>query len=137
MRPRPSGSGVGQAREPNAHAQPVPSRDARFSAEDDFVFATSEGTPFYYRKVAVRGLDRARTRQVSTETGCRSSRSTDLRHTYGSHLVRQGLDVVRISRQLGHARPSITLNIYAHEFEQAQHADDVSAKLTAAFGGIL
>ena len=42
----------------------------------------------------------------------------DLRHTYGSHLVRQGLDVVRISRQLGHARPSITLDVYAHELEQ-------------------
>jgi integrase len=58
-------------------------------------------------------------------------------HTYGSHLVRQGLDVVRISRQLGHARPSITLDVYAHEFEQAQHEDDVGTKLTAAFGGII
>jgi hypothetical protein len=29
------------------------------------------------------------------------------------------------------------LRIYADEVEQAQHADDVSAKLTAAFGGIL
>jgi hypothetical protein len=39
--------------------------------------------------------------------------------------------------RLGHARPSITLDVYAHEFEQAQHADDVSSKLTAAFGGII
>jgi hypothetical protein len=31
----------------------------------------------------------------------------------------------------------VTLDVYAHEFEQAQHADDVSGKLTAAFGGIL
>jgi integrase len=61
----------------------------------------------------------------------------DLRHTYGSHLVLSGLDVVRVSRQLGHARPSITLDVYAHEFEQPQHAEDVAVKLTAAFGGIL
>ena len=33
----------------------------------------------------------------------------DLRHTFGSHLVRQGADVVTVSRQMGHARPSITL----------------------------
>ena len=40
----------------------------------------------------------------------------DLRHTYGSHLVRQGGDVVTVSRQMGHARPSITLDVYSHEF---------------------
>ena len=42
-----------------------------------------------------------------------------------------------VSRQPGHARPSIALDVYAHEFEQAQHAEDVTSKLTAAFGGIL
>jgi hypothetical protein len=42
-----------------------------------------------------------------------------------------------VFHDVGHARPSITLDVYAHEFEQAQHADDVAAKLTAAFGGIL
>jgi hypothetical protein len=51
--------------------------------------------------------------------------------------VRSGLDIVRVSRQLGHARPSITLDVYAHEVEAAQHADDLQAKLTASFGGIL
>jgi hypothetical protein len=44
---------------------------------------------------------------------------------------------VRVSRQMGHARPSITLDVYAKEFEQAQHSDDVADKLTAAFGGVL
>jgi integrase len=51
--------------------------------------------------------------------------------------LRSGLGVVRVSRQLGHARPSITLDVYSHEFEQTQHADDVTAKVTAAFGGII
>jgi hypothetical protein len=46
---------------------------------------------------------------------------------YGSHLVLSGLDVVRVSRQLGHARPSITLDVYSHEFEQAQHAGGCSS----------
>jgi integrase len=69
--------------------------------------------------------------------GGEGSRLHDLRHSYGSHLVRAGLDVVRVSRQLGHARPSVTLDVYAHDFEEANHADDVSKRLTTAFGGIL
>jgi integrase len=84
---------------------------SRFSGEDDFVFAASEGTPFYYRNVAVRGLDKAADAAGLNRDGVPKLSFHDLRHTYGSHLVRQGLDVVRISRQLGHARPSITLDI--------------------------
>jgi integrase len=61
----------------------------------------------------------------------------DLRHTFGSHLVRQGADVVTVARQMGHARPSITLDIYSHEFAAIQHRDSVEAKLSDAFGGIL
>ena len=61
----------------------------------------------------------------------------DLRHTFASHLIRQGIDPVRASRQLGHSRPSVTLDIYAHEFEEARGRDDISEKLTAAFSGLL
>jgi hypothetical protein len=35
---------------------------------------------------------------------------------------------------MGHARPSITLDIYAHEFEEAHDTADIAARLTAAFG---
>ena len=42
-----------------------------------------------------------------------------LRHTHASALIRAGLDVVRVSRQLGHSKPTITLSTYAHEFEKA------------------
>jgi integrase len=58
----------------------------------------------------------------------------DLRHTFASHLIRAGVDPVRASRQLGHARPIITLDIYAHEFDQARGLDDVRNSIDAAFG---
>jgi len=58
----------------------------------------------------------------------------DLRHTFASHLIRAGVDPVRASRQLGHARPSITLDIYAHEFEHARGLDDMRDSIDAAFG---
>jgi hypothetical protein len=38
---------------------------------------------------------------------------------------------------MGHARPSITLDIYSHEFAAVRHRDSVASKLTDAFGGIL
>lgn len=37
-----------------------------------------------------------------------------LRHTHASHLIASGLDILTISRRLGHANPTITLNVYGH-----------------------
>jgi integrase len=39
-----------------------------------------------------------------------------LRHTHASQLIASGMDVLSISRRLGHATPSITLNVYGHLF---------------------
>lgn len=41
-----------------------------------------------------------------------------LRHTHASMLIDQGLDVVAISKRLGHASPAITLKVYAHLFRK-------------------
>jgi integrase len=58
-----------------------------------------------------------------------------LRHTHASHLIDVGIDVVRISRRLGHASPTVTLNIYAHRFRQR---DDKSAlAINAAVDSLL
>jgi integrase len=42
-----------------------------------------------------------------------------LRHTHASALIAAGLDVVKISRRLGHADPTVTLRTYAHLFDKA------------------
>jgi integrase len=104
---------------------------------DSFVFSTSEGTAHYYRNVCVRGLDRAAKTANLNPDGVPKLSMHDLRHSFASHLIRQGLDPVRAARQLGHARPSITLDIYAHDFEAARQRDDISERLTAAFAGAL
>jgi integrase-like protein len=39
-----------------------------------------------------------------------------LRHSHASALIAAGIDVVTVSRRLGHATPTITLNVYAHLF---------------------
>jgi integrase len=48
-----------------------------------------------------------------------------LRHTHASQLIDAGVDIVTISRRLGHASPTVTLGIYAHLFRQR---DDKAAK---------
>ena len=40
-----------------------------------------------------------------------------LRHTHVSQLIAAGLDVLTISRRIGHASPSVTLNVYGHMFK--------------------
>jgi len=56
-----------------------------------------------------------------------------LRHTHASQLIASGVDTVTISKRLGHAKPSVTLAIYAHMFT----TDDskAAAAIDAALGG--
>ena len=45
-----------------------------------------------------------------------------LRHAYASMLIRAGVDILTVSRRLGHANASITLNCYSHLIEGADAA---------------
>lgn len=53
-----------------------------------------------------------------------------LRHTFASNLIASGCDVVTVQRALGHAQPSITLNVYSHLWPSAE---DRTRAATAAF----
>jgi len=109
-------------------------RSSRLPRPDAYVFATATGTPLNRNNVAKRGLDRAAEAAGLNSDDLPKLGFHDLRHTFASHLIRAGVDPVRASRQLGHARPSITLDIYAHEFEHARGLDDVRDSIDAAFG---
>jgi integrase len=54
-----------------------------------------------------------------------------LRHTHASQLIDAGVDIVTISKRLGHSKPDITLRVYAHLFRN----DDskAAAAINAAF----
>ncbi len=56
-----------------------------------------------------------------------------LRHGYASLLIANGLNVVFVSRQLGHANQSITLEVYAHLYARADHERTASAALEASY----
>ena len=55
-----------------------------------------------------------------------------LRHTHASTLIASGLDVLTISRRLGHGSPAITLKVYGHLFKTDDRA---AAIMEAAFAG--
>lgn len=58
-----------------------------------------------------------------------------LRHTHASQLIASGMDVLTISRRLGHGSPTITLGVYGHLFA---NTDDRAAQIMeAAFGQAL
>jgi integrase len=104
-------------------------RSSRFHGGSDYVFATSHGTAFLHHNVSKRVLRRAAVDAVLDCDG-RRVRFHDLRHTFASHLIIEiRLDVVQVSRILGHARTSMTLDTYMHLFEEARHGADVRAEL--------
>jgi integrase len=55
-----------------------------------------------------------------------------LRHTHASMLIAARVDIVQISRRLGHASPSITLGVYAHLFKKDDK--DVVAAIESVLG---
>ncbi len=57
-----------------------------------------------------------------------------LRHTHASQLIASGMDVLTISRRLGHGTPSITLDVYSHLFKPTDLA--AAAIFDKAFGAL-
>ncbi len=57
------------------------------------------------------------------------------RHTHASQLIDSGMDVLTISRRLGHGSASITLDVYGHRFKRKD--DGAAAIFEKAFAGVL
>jgi integrase len=107
-----------------------------YSQEHDYVFASDTGTPLNWRNVEHRGFDHALERAKLTRPDGKPVLH-DCRHTFASLLIAQGLDIVFISRQLGHANPATTLRIYAHQFDRHNHATRMRDTLSASYGSLL
>jgi integrase len=111
-----------------AHKQATP-----FAASTDWVFATARGTAYGHRNVAQRVLAHAAYAAHLNNEGWPPLRFHDLRHTFASHLIVDlGVDVAQVSRILGHARITITLDIYTHLFDDARHAREIRRRMAAS-----
>jgi hypothetical protein len=58
-----------------------------------------------------------------------------LRHTHVSQLIAVGLDVVTVSRRIGHSSPTVTLTVYAHLFGNTD--EKAAASVETALAGAL
>jgi integrase len=73
-------------------------------------------------------------RDVADRIGLNDVPLHALRHTHASQLIDAGVDVVTISKRLGHASPAITLKIYAHLFrkDDGKAAEAINAALAGS-----
>jgi integrase len=111
----------------NAHKQ-----GTRFARGDDWVFATARGTPPRPPQRQPT-LPSARRSPGLNDDGWPPLRFHDLRHTFASHLIIDlALDPAQVSRILGHARVTITLDTYTHLFEDARHTHDIRTRMAAS-----
>jgi integrase len=81
--------------------------------KDALVFCNEAGEPIAPSRVSGAWRDAVKRLKLP------KVRFHDLRHTHASALISAGLDIVAISRRLGHASPVVTLTIYAHYFEKS------------------
>jgi integrase len=109
------------------------------SRPSDPVFASREGRPLHYRNVSARGVEKAADRAGLNRDGAERVTMHTLRRTFVSHLILDlKLDALQVSKQVGHARPSITQDRYADLFDAARHADDIRERMAgSAFGRAL
>lgn len=94
--------------------------------EDAPVFATLDGDHLMPHILSNRWRRAVRDRKLPKVT------FHALRHSHASALISAGLDVVSVSRRLGHASPALTLNVYAHLFRDSD--DRAAEAIEAAFG---
>jgi integrase len=89
------------------------------------LFADINGKPLSPNAVSAAWADFAKSNGIPEIT------FHGLRHTHASQLIDAGVDIATIAHRLGHAKPDITLRIYAHLF----HKDDskAAAAINAAF----
>jgi integrase len=80
------------------------------------LFSEPDGTPMRPNQLSWLWRSACKSRK------CRRVSFHALRHTHVSALIAAGLDVVAVSRRIGHANPTVTLNTYGHLFKRDDSA---------------
>ena len=94
--------------------------------EHGLIFTTGIGTPISQRNL-LRNF-----KVLLQQAGLPPIRFHDLRHSAASLMLNNGVPVIVVSRRLGHARTSITLDVYGHLLPsmQAEAAELIDGLVT-------
>jgi integrase len=96
------------------------------AGDDDPVLSTADG-----KFQSPDAVSHAWMRQMES-IGMSAVTLHSLRHTHASMLIKSGIDVVTVSRRLGHGSPKVTLEVYGH---LVAGTDDRAAEIMGeAFG---
>lgn len=98
--------------------------------DNDLIFPTTRGTPKEPRNY-IREF-----KALLKKAELPNIRFHDLRHTAASLMLLSNMPLISISRQLGHAKPSTTLDIYGHlipglETDSAEKLDQIVNPIAA------
>jgi integrase len=93
--------------------------------DDALLFANLDGSPLTPNSLSMAWID------FADRSGMSEVTFHALRHTHASQLIDAGVDIVTISKRLGHAKPDITLRVYAHLFKKddSKAAEAINAAL--------
>ena len=78
------------------------------------------------------GVARKRLQIILQRAGCKKIRFHDLRHTFATLALENGMDVKTLSAMLGHVSAATTLDIYTHITEDMQA--EAAAKIDRGLG---
>jgi len=102
----------------------------------DLVFCTRTGKPLSPRNVSLY-VDQILVRS-GIWTGADDKRLKPtlhpLRHTFGSVLSEEGVNIKYVSAQMGHSSAGFTLSRYVHEVAKSQHKGAAAAAIDAYWG---
>jgi integrase len=98
------------------------------TVDDDLLFSRPDGTPSSPHALSKEWS------AAAAEIGLSGITFHALRHTHASHLIDAGIDVVKISKRLGHGSPVTTLGVYAHRFNRRD--DKSAAAINAAVAAL-
>lgn len=82
----------------------------------DLVFCTEEGHPFE-AKVLEEGFQK-----ILADLHLKSVNLHATRHTFATEALQKTTDIVIVSEILGHTKPSTTLDMYGHTFDERKRA---------------
>jgi integrase len=99
------------------------------AADGDLVFARHDGSPWPPNSLTSDWARTLRMLKLPVVT------LHALRHTHVSQLIASGLDVVTVSRRIGHGNPTVTLGVYAHLFGNTD--ERAASVVEAALAGVL
>ena len=97
--------------------------------DNDLIFTDDAGSPIKYRKLVTQF------KILLKDAGLPEIRFHDLRHTAATQMLVNGVDILTVSKRLGHSKPSITLDVYGHMIPGVQEKaasimDEITSPIT-------